>query len=155
MFVLCTAGRVPGIAIGLCLAATAIVAAPQTTAKKSTAAATKSTKPVSAKAVASKSSKTRKAVNQAPPRPVQPSADRYREIQAALAEKGYLKSPPSGVWDQESTDAMRRFQEDQKIEATGKLTSRALISLGLGPKNEGQMATPAQVPQPVPPPPSK
>lgn len=66
-----------------------------------------------------------------------PSSDRYREIQAALAAKGYLKSAPSGVWDQDSMDAMRRFQEDQKLTVTGKLNSLSLIALGLGPKDTG------------------
>ena len=64
-----------------------------------------------------------------------PSSDRYREIQQALAAKGYLKTAPSGVWDQDSMDAMRRFQEDQKLTATGKLNSLSLIALGLGPKD--------------------
>jgi peptidoglycan hydrolase-like protein with peptidoglycan-binding domain len=153
MSALFTAGRFPGIAAGLWLVAIAI-AAPPPAQKKSTTAA-KSTKPVSSKAGVSKSGKTRKAVNQAPPRQAQPSAERYREIQAALAEKGYLKGEPSGVWDQESTDAMRRFQEDQKMEATGKLTSKALISLGLGPKNEGQTVPTTQSSQQAPPPTSK
>ena len=74
------------------------------------------------------------------PRPVvqaSPSSDRYREIQEALAAKGYLKTAPSGVWDQDSMDAMRRFQEDQKLTATGKLNSLSLIALGLGPKDNG------------------
>ena len=64
-----------------------------------------------------------------------PSSDRYREIQEALAAKGYLKTAPSGGWDQDSMDAMRRFQEDQKLTATGKLNSLSLIALGLGPKD--------------------
>jgi glucan-binding YG repeat protein len=63
-----------------------------------------------------------------------PTADRYREIQDALAAKGYLKTPPTGVWDKDSIDAMTRFQQDQKLEATGKLTARSLGALGLGPK---------------------
>lgn len=66
-----------------------------------------------------------------------PTPERYREIQQALAERGYLQGEPSGVWDQESTAALRRFQEDKKIEATGKLSSLSLIYLGLGPKRDG------------------
>jgi hypothetical protein len=30
--------------------------------------------------------------------------------------------------------ALKRFQEEQKLEATGKLDSLSLIRLGLGPK---------------------
>src|ERR1700683_66240 len=63
-----------------------------------------------------------------------PTADRYREIQDALAANGYLKTPPSGVWDKDSIDAMTRFQQDQKLDPSGKLTARSLGALGLGPK---------------------
>jgi Putative peptidoglycan binding domain len=64
-----------------------------------------------------------------------PSPDRYREIQQALATKGYLKSDPSGTWDTDTQDAMRRFQADQKLDQTGKIDALSLISLGLGPKH--------------------
>jgi hypothetical protein len=63
-----------------------------------------------------------------------PTPDRYREIQDALAAKGYLKTPSTGVWDHDSVDAMQRFQQDQNLEPTGKLTARSLGALGLGPK---------------------
>ncbi len=72
--------------------------------------------------------------------PQQPTSDRYREIQDALAAKGYLQSPSSGVWDQQSMDAMRRFQEDQKLDPTGKLTARSLSALGLGSKTSESSA---------------
>jgi len=64
-----------------------------------------------------------------------PTPERYKEIQEALASKGYLKSEPSGVWDAESAEAMRQFQTDRKLDPSGKLTAAALIDLGLGPKN--------------------
>ena len=63
-----------------------------------------------------------------------PTARRYSEIQDALAVKGYLNGASTGVWNQESADAMRRFQEDQKLDPTGRLTARSLIALGLGPR---------------------
>lgn len=63
-----------------------------------------------------------------------PTPDRYREIQDALAARGYLKTPSSGVWDADSMDAMQRFQKDQNLEPTGKLTARSLTALGLGSK---------------------
>lgn len=69
-----------------------------------------------------------------------PAPDRVKEIQQALIQRGYLKGEPSGQWNQDSVDALRRFQEDQKMEASGKLSSLALIHLGLGPKRD----TPAQ-----------
>jgi hypothetical protein len=65
-----------------------------------------------------------------------PAPDRVREIQGALAAKGYLKTDPSGQWDAASQDAMKRFQADQKLDQTGKLNSLSLIALGLGPKRD-------------------
>ena len=62
-----------------------------------------------------------------------PTPERYREIQQALFDKGYLKSEPNGVWDADSVDAMTRFQNDRNLPATGKLTAASLIKLGLGP----------------------
>lgn len=66
---------------------------------------------------------------------LQPTPERYKEIQQALAQKGYLHSEPSGVWNQESADALRRFQQDQNLDPSGKLDSLSLIALGLGPKH--------------------
>ena len=85
--------------------------------------------------------KARRGGQAAPPRRVvqaSPSSDRYREIQQALVAKGYLKSEPNGVWDQNSLDAMKRFQEDQKLPSTGRLNSLSLIALGLGPKDRAE-----------------
>jgi peptidoglycan hydrolase-like protein with peptidoglycan-binding domain len=79
--------------------------------------------------------RARKVAAKAPPRPYvqnEPSPDRYREIQGALASKGYLKSTPSGAWDAETQDAMRRYQTDNQFEATGRINSRSLLGLGLG-----------------------
>jgi peptidoglycan hydrolase-like protein with peptidoglycan-binding domain len=65
-----------------------------------------------------------------------PTPDRYKQIQQALAEKGYYQGSPTGVWDQASADALRRFQRDQNLEPSGKLDSLSLIALGLGPKRD-------------------
>ena len=83
------------------------------------------------------------------PRQAQPTSDRYKEIQQALAAKGYLKSEPTGVWDADSVAAMRQFQTDRKLDPSGKLTAAALIDLGLGPKVESQTTAAAEaVPEP-------
>jgi peptidoglycan hydrolase-like protein with peptidoglycan-binding domain len=63
-----------------------------------------------------------------------PTPERYKEIQGALAKKGYLHGEPSGVWNEDSADALRRFQQDQNLQASGKLDSLSIIALGLGPK---------------------
>jgi hypothetical protein len=64
-----------------------------------------------------------------------PTPDRYKEIQEALAKKGYLHGEADGVWNQDSADALRRFQQDQNLQASGKLDSLSIIALGLGPKH--------------------
>ena len=63
-----------------------------------------------------------------------PTPGRYKEIQEALAKKGYLHGEATGVWNQDSEDALRRFQQDQNLQASGKLDSLSIIALGLGPK---------------------
>jgi len=82
-----------------------------------------------------------------------PTPERYKEIQQALVDKGYLKSEPNGVWDAESTDALQRFQTDKKLSPTGKLSSASLIALGLGPKTSGDepvQPAPSETPSPAP-----
>ena len=76
--------------------------------------------------------RTRKAVAPTPHVQGEPTADRYREIQGALAAKGYLKAEPSGAWDAATEEAMRRYQTDNRFEATGRINSKSLIGLGLG-----------------------
>lgn len=81
-------------------------------------------------------------------RQLAPTPQRYREIQDALAAKGYLRAEEAnGAWGQSSMDALKRFQADQKIESTGKINSLSLIALGLGPKHESAAAKP---PAPAP-----
>lgn len=79
-----------------------------------------------------------------------PTPDRYKEIQQALVDKGYLRGEATGKWDQDSADALRRFQHDQSLEPSGKLTSLSIIALGLGHKDEAPQAKPP-VPPPAPP----
>jgi peptidoglycan hydrolase-like protein with peptidoglycan-binding domain len=109
------------------------------------------TKKVAGKAVARKSKgAARPVVSSARvSRPQTPAPERYKEIQQALADKGYLKSEPTGVWNTESADALRQFQTENNLSPTGKLSAASLISLGLGPKNNSNpVALPAS-PRPV------
>lgn len=68
-------------------------------------------------------------------RQLAPTPDRYREIQEALAAKGYLKSEPNGVWGPESVDALKQFQAEKSMPANGKINAPSLIGLGLGPRH--------------------
>ena len=58
------------------------------------------------------------------------------EIQQALANRGYFTGDVNGVWGPESVEALKKFQEAQKLSPDGKLGALSLIALGLGPKRE-------------------
>ncbi len=129
------------------------------TATKTGTTSTKTTPGAGAKASAA-TSKKRTATTKRNPRPTPsvarqgaPSSDRYKEIQQALAAKGYLKSEPSGMWDADSIEAMRQFQTDRKLDPNGKLTAASLIDLGLGPKPEPTHTSPTGPGEAVPEPP--
>jgi peptidoglycan hydrolase-like protein with peptidoglycan-binding domain len=80
-----------------------------------------------------------------------PTADRYKEIQQAMADKGYFKGNVDGQWNQESVDALKHFQADQNLPAEGRLDSLSLIGLGLGPKRMTAQSAPAAAPPPAAP----
>jgi Putative peptidoglycan binding domain len=77
-----------------------------------------------------------------------PDTGRYQEIQQALTERGYYKGEANGQWNDDSVEALKHFQADQKMEPDGKINSLSLIGLGLGPKHDGSTvassSTPAQ-----------
>jgi len=76
----------------------------------------------------------------------QPTPERYKEIQQALASKGYYTGEANGQWGAESVDALKRFQADQNIAVDGKIGSLSLIALGLGPKRLSSQPRPAPPP---------
>jgi hypothetical protein len=75
-----------------------------------------------------------------------PTSERYKEIQQALADKGYFSGTVDGSWGQDSVDAMKRFQHDQNLTEDGKIGSLSLIALGLGPKHDAAPIGSAPVP---------
>lgn len=79
-------------------------------------------------------------------RQLAPEPGRYREIQQALIDKGYLEGPASGQWNQDSVDALRRFQREQNLQPSGKINSLSIIALGLGPRYDSASASPVQLP---------
>jgi Putative peptidoglycan binding domain len=85
-------------------------------------------------------------------RQTSPTPDRYREIQGALATKGFLNSEDAtGTWNQASSDAMKKFQAEQNLESSGKINSLSLIALGLGPhRDPAPPAPPRSTPQAPP-----
>jgi hypothetical protein len=105
-------------------AATTSVPAPSTQAKSTT--------------TTKKSTASKTTARPAPPpvrhyTPQQPTTDRFKEIQQALSDRGYFKGQVDGQWGQESVDALKQFQSEQKIDEDGKINSLSLIALGLGP----------------------
>jgi len=122
-------------------------------AGKGTAAKTGAANASHARPVASKSASARHGKKGRPTprrtRQMAPAPERYQEIQQALVSKGYLKpEQASGVWDQNSSDALKRFQGEQKLPGTGKIDSLSLIALGLGPKHDVTEARPAPLAAP-------
>ena len=130
--------------------ATAILAG--TPAKKTThskTSASESSKASTAKVATTNSShhssshgRTKKAARAkpAPTYQLHPDPERYRQIQQALADRGYFKGEVNGEWKDDSVDAMRRFQSDQKLDNDGKIDALSLTGLGLGPKHDGTTA---------------
>jgi hypothetical protein len=79
-----------------------------------------------------------------------PAPERYKEIQGALVAKGYLKpEDANGSWNPASAEALKRFQSEQNLDASGKINSLSLIALGLGPKHDAAAVKPPAPPAPV------
>jgi peptidoglycan hydrolase-like protein with peptidoglycan-binding domain len=74
-----------------------------------------------------------------------PTSDRVSEIQAALAKDGSFAGMPNGKWDDDTVQAMRKFQAAHGLNPTGKLDALSLQRLGLGSQTAGVAA-------PIPPP---
>jgi hypothetical protein len=130
-----------------------VTTASTTRARKQPVAAAKATPVKRSKAAAHRNGQ----IARVPSRSYQqaPTPDRYKEIQQALASKGYFHGEPNGEWRPESADALKRFQADQSLMPDGKINSLSLIALGLGPKRltaKSDAVLPSQVaPQATPP----
>jgi len=80
--------------------------------------------------------------------PPHPDNERLREIQQAMADKGYFKGEVNGVWNGDSVEALKKFQGDRNLTPDGKINSLSLIGLGLGPKHDGGVTgVPSEKPQ--------
>lgn len=63
-------------------------------------------------------------------------SSRASEIQQALIKAHYLSGSPTGQWDAETQAAMMKYQNDNGWQTKITPDSRALIKLGLGPKQD-------------------
>ena len=69
-----------------------------------------------------------------------PTPERITEIQRALAKDGSFVGTPNGKWDDSTVNAMRNFQVNHGLNASGKLDARTLQQLGLGSQTAGVAA---------------
>lgn len=99
-----------------------------------TASASKST-PSNAAATTTSKKPTSRVTR--PNRQFEPTPERYKQIEEALCRRGYLSSDQvNGQWNDRSAAALKKFQADQNLVASGKIDSLSLIALGLGPKHQ-------------------
>jgi hypothetical protein len=63
-------------------------------------------------------------------------SQRAMEIQQALIQAHYLNGSPTGQWDADTQAAMVKYQTDNGWQTKITPDSRALIKLGLGPKQD-------------------
>lgn len=63
-------------------------------------------------------------------------SSRATEIQQALIQAHYLSGSPTGQWDADTQAAMVKFQNDNGWQTKITPDSRALIKLGLGPRQD-------------------
>jgi Putative peptidoglycan binding domain len=57
--------------------------------------------------------------------------ERITQIQEALFKRGYFVGTPTGTYDELTVQAMRKFQEDHRVDVTGYPTAQSLKLLGL------------------------
>ena len=140
----------------LSLAAAAYAQTATTTANKTHRKVTHSAAATSSKGAARTRSITvkgrRSRAKPAPSYQLHPDPERYQQIQQALADRGYFKGQVNGQWGDDSVEAMKKFQGDQKLDTDGKINSLTLIGLGLGPRHDGTSGHDAPIPPPPPPP---
>ena len=123
-------------------------AAPKAAVKKQTAPKTAAKKKTAPRRT--KTARRRAPAQKSAPRQNAPDAARIREIQQALADRGYPVEP-TGVWGPETANALKKFQEDHDINnlsGRGKLDPLTLIALGLGPKHENAPPAPPEATNP-------
>jgi hypothetical protein len=64
-------------------------------------------------------------------KPLKIDESRALQIQQALKQRGFYTGELTGVYDEATVEAMRRFQTQEQIPATGYPTAHALKRLGL------------------------
>jgi hypothetical protein len=135
---------------------------PAATKQPASHTSTSSHKKSSSTSAHSTTSKSKKSRKSAASRHGQQKIDPQRalEIQQALIREHYLTGKPSGVWNDETQQAMQRYQADNNWQSKTTPDARALIKLGLGPDHDhllnpdSAMTSQSQAPSSISTPPS-
>jgi hypothetical protein len=90
------------------------------------------------KSVSAKSRKKRRAAR--PKGQAAPTPDRIKAIQSALQKDGSYEGEPTGKWDNNSIEAMKKYQDKNGFSPTGKIDALSLQKLGLGSDTAGKGA---------------
>jgi len=69
------------------------------------------------------------------------SADDIKKIKEALKAKGHEPGPMDGTWDSKTQQALRDFQQANKLQVTGTLDAQTAEKLGVA---SGGQKTPSQ-----------
>jgi peptidoglycan hydrolase-like protein with peptidoglycan-binding domain len=93
------------------------------------------TKSKKKKTTSSKSKKSAKTKGQ-----TAPTSDRIREIQSALQKDGSYAGEPNGKWDVTSVEAMKKYQDKNGLNPSGKIDAVTLNKLRLGSDTAGKGA---------------
>ncbi|MCR6633000.1 MAG: peptidoglycan-binding protein [Magnetospirillum sp.] len=59
------------------------------------------------------------------------SSDLVRDVQRGLATRGYDVGPQDGVYGASTEQALRRFQQDRRLTASGQIDGQTLAALGV------------------------
>lgn len=70
-----------------------------------------------------------------------------RQVQQALNQKGYDPGNVDGRWGEETSSAVRNFQQAQGLEPTGELNMRTLSALGINVGGQATQGAQAKSPQ--------
>ncbi len=131
-------GSVVLLGLAVSLWANTLFARPQSSTSKSTTSKTAASS--KSHGTTKKTSRKKKDKGQ-----MAPTSERITEIQQALAKDGSYSATPTGKWDDNTVDAMKKFQTTHALNPSGKLDALTLEKLGLG-------STTAGVAEPVAPP---
>ena len=81
--------------------------------------------------------------------PSQVKSSTLKEAQQKLNQKGFDAGPVDGKWGTKTAEAVKSFQEKNKLPQTGKLDEQTLTDLGIGtPSNTGRSVSEKQSSEP-------